>query len=143
MLANNSKYAITGLSHIMENSVKGKKTKVGEIAERHDIPQAFLSKILQSLTREGFLSSKKGPHGGFFLTEKQMQASLMDIVTELEGKDFFSNCLLRFEACNSENPCPIHFLLIKEKDAITNRFRRIKIIDLPHKIPKELIEPKK
>src|SRR5690625_1934114 len=142
MLANNTKYAITGLGHVMKNSVKGENTKVGEIAERHDIPQAFLSKILQGLTRESFLSSKKGPNGGFFLTEKQMQTSIMDIVTELEGKDFFSNCLLRFEACNSENPCPIHFLLIREKDAITNKFRKVKIKDLLHNVPTELTEAK-
>lgn len=142
MLANNSKYAITGLSHIVKNSVKGEKTKVGEIAERHDIPQAFLSKILQELTREGFLSSKKGPYGGFFLSEKQMQTSIMDIVKQLEGEDFFSNCLLRFEACNSENPCPIHFLLIREKDAITNKFRKVKIKDLLHNVPTELTETK-
>ncbi len=140
MLSNISKYAITGLGHIMINSVKGENTKVGEIIERNDVPQAFLSKILQRLTKEGFLSSKKGPNGGFFLTEKQMQVSIMEVITELEGKDFFSNCLLRFEACNSENPCPIHFLLIKEKDAITNRFRKIKIADLLHNIPKELTE---
>lgn len=141
MLANNTKYAITGLGHIMKNSVKGEITKVGEIAERHDIPQAFLSKILQQLTRVGFLSSKKGPNGGFYLTEEQMQTSIMDIVIELEGEDFFSNCLLRFEACNNENPCPVHFLLIKEKDAITNKFRKIKIVDLIDSFPKKLTQP--
>lgn len=141
MLANNTKYAITGLGHIMKNSVKGEITKVGEIAERHDIPQAFLSKILQQLTRAGFLSSKKGPNGGFYLTEEQMQTSIMDIVIELEGEDFFSNCLLRFEACNNENPCPVHFLLIKEKDAITNKFRKIKIVDLIDSFPKKLTQP--
>lgn len=140
MLSNISKYAITGLSHIMINSVKGENTKVGEIIERNDIPQAFLSKILQRLTKEGFLSSKKGPNGGFYFTEKQMQTSVLDIISELEGEDFFANCILRFEACNSKNPCPIHYLVIKEKNALEGKFRKIKIADLLHTIPKELMD---
>ena len=140
MLSNISKYAITGLSHIMINSVKSENTKVGEIIERNDIPQAFLSKILQRLTKEGFLSSKKGPNGGFYLTEEQMQTSVLDIIKELEGEEFFSNCILRLVACNSKNPCPLHFLVIKEKNALDSKFRKIKIKDLLHTVPKELMD---
>lgn len=123
----------------MINSVKGENTKVGEIIESNDIPQAFLSKILQRLTKEGFLSSKKGPNGGFYLTEPQMQTSVMDIITELEGKDFFTNCLLRFEACNSKNPCPLHHLVIKEKNEMDIKFSKIKIADLLDNAPQELM----
>lgn len=139
MLSNISKYAILGLSQIIQNSTIGEKTKVGEIIERVDIPQAFLSKILQQLTREGYLSSMKGPNGGFFLTEEQMQTSISDIITELEGKDIFNNCFLRFEACNSENPCPMHDLIIKEKAAMDVKLRKLKVKDLLNSVPKSLL----
>lgn len=60
MLSNISKYAISALSLIAKRSVQEEKTKVGEIAERFNIPQAFLSKILQKLTKVDYLSSLKG-----------------------------------------------------------------------------------
>jgi len=130
MLSNISKYAISALSLIAKNSTKEEKTKVGEIAERYNIPQAFLSKILQKLTKTGYLSSMKGPNGGFFLNDVQMNHSVLDIIIELEGEDIFAKCILRFEACDSDNPCPIHFLINKEKSQINLRLKKIKIKDL-------------
>lgn len=138
MLSNISKYAILGLSQIVKNSSKGEKTKVGEIIEHVDIPQAFLSKILQKLAKEDYLSSMKGPNGGFHLTEQQMENSILDIITELEGKDIFNTCFLRFVACNSENPCPMHDLIIKEKTFLQVRLRKLKVKDLLDTVPESL-----
>lgn len=140
MLSNISKYAILGLSQIIKNSTKGEKTKVGEITECVDVPKAFLSKILQKLTKQGYLSSLKGPNGGFYLTEEQMKASILDIITELEGKDIFNNCFLSFEACNSENPCPMHDLIIKEKTSLQIKLRKLKVKDLLHSTPLSLTQ---
>lgn len=139
MLSSISKYAILGLSQIIRYSIKGEKIKVGEIVERIDVPPAYLSKILQQLAREDFLSSMKGPNGGFFLTEEQMQISILDIITQLEGKEMFNNCILRFEACNAENPCPMHDLIIKEKNAFQLRLRKLKVKDLLHNVPESLV----
>lgn len=138
MLSNISKYAILGLSQIVQESIKGDKIKVGEIIERTDIPQAFLSKILQKLAKEDYLSSMKGPNGGFYLTESQMQITILDIITELEGKELFSNCILRFEACNTENPCPMHDLIIVEKTNLNKKLKKLKVIDLLKSVPESL-----
>lgn len=142
MLSNISKYAISALSLIAKNSDKGEKTKVGEIAERFDIPQAFLSKILQKLTKVDYLSSMKGPNGGFFLTDAQLNISILNIIIELEGEDIFATCMLRFEECNNENPCPIHHLIVREKSQINLRFKKLKIKDLLNNVPKELVSVK-
>lgn len=140
MLSNISKYAILGLSQIVQKSTKGDKIKVGEIIERTEIPQAFLSKILQKLAKEGYVSSMKGPNGGFYLTEKQMQFTILDIITELEGKDLFHNCILRFEACNMDNPCPMHDLIIVEKTALNTKLKKLKVKDLLKTVPESLTQ---
>lgn len=67
-----------------------------------------------------------------------MNRSILDIIIELEGEDIFEKCILRFEACNSDKPCPIHHLVFKEKTQLNMRFRKLKIKDLLLNVPTEL-----
>ena len=61
-----AEYAIRALVRVAELS-EGKFALVKDIASESDIPQHFLSKILQDLARVGLLRSSKGPGGGFRL----------------------------------------------------------------------------
>jgi Rrf2 family protein len=40
----------------------------------------YLSKVLQQLTRAGFLSTVMGPHGGYKLSRKPREIPLLDVV---------------------------------------------------------------
>ena len=133
MLANSSKYAIKSIVYIVSNSSPEKKLLVKDIAKNIDAPQPFLSKILQQLSTKNYLSSTKGPNGGFFVTEEQLEKSVMDIIVEIEGRDRLKQCALNFENCDSENPCPIHDFISDVKEELRASLSNIKVIDLKDK----------
>ena len=62
------------------------------IAKKLDIPESYLSKVMQRLVKEGLVSSIKGRNGGFFLTSDEVNAPLIRIVNAIDGKDVFLKC---------------------------------------------------
>jgi len=108
MLSNSSKYAIRGVIHIALYANKEKKIGSVEVAEKLSIPAPFLAKILQDLKRKNIISSTKGPKGGFYLTEENLQNSVLDIVECVDGLDKYSQCIMGLHQCNSLTPCALH-----------------------------------
>ena len=80
----------------------------GEISKDLHVPKEFVSKILQTLTHSNIVGSKKGKTGGFFLSKKSSEITLLDIVKSIDGIHIFNQCVLGFSDCDPSNPCPIH-----------------------------------
>lgn len=79
-----------------------------DISSNLNQPKEFISKILQSMTKSDIVGSKKGKEGGFYLKKDPSTIRLIDIVREIDGLDVFNHCVLGFEGCSSDNPCPVH-----------------------------------
>lgn len=69
MFSNSTKYAIRTIEYLLFNKEGGKNT-VGALAKELDIPQPYLSKIMQQLSKSKLISSTKGRGGGFILVKK-------------------------------------------------------------------------
>jgi Rrf2 family transcriptional regulator, iron-sulfur cluster assembly transcription factor len=112
MLSNTCKYAIRAMIYLANYSEGGKKIGIKNITDDLNIPPPFLGKILQRLARENILCSIKGPHGGFALGRKAEDISLYDIIVQVDGEDYFNNCIIRLEPCScfteEISTCPIH-----------------------------------
>ncbi|MDX2429528.1 MAG: Rrf2 family transcriptional regulator [Bacteroides sp.] len=108
MLSNTSKYAIRAVIYLALYASPENKKGLKEISEELGIPTPFLGKILQILSRHQILDSSKGPHGGFALNKPAIDISLMDIIEIIDGTGSFNQCLIRTEACSTENPCSLH-----------------------------------
>lgn len=130
MISNPSKYAIKSLMYLVNNSSEENKLLVKDIAQAVDVPKPYLSKILQLLSNKDYVSSIKGPGGGFFITDEQLNRSIYDVVVETEGKDKLARCLLSFEHCDAKNPCPIHSIIAPPKNALRDTFSKITLGDL-------------
>lgn len=121
MLSNTCKYAIRALIYLGKFSEEGSKIGIKTISKDLSIPTPFLGKILQNLVKQKVLVSTKGPNGGFGLGKPKDEISLYDIVSIIDGEDFFKNCLISMEPCatHHENgqPCPVHnsFAEVREK----------------------------
>lgn len=87
---------------------EGERISIKDLAKRLDIPYHFLGKILQGLTRKGFLTSVKGPHGGFALAMPAEEITLFQIVEAIDGAGFSQNCVMGFPDCSGRNPCAVH-----------------------------------
>ena len=107
MFSNSTKYAIRAIVYMMNDKENGKNTVV-EMARKLSIPQPYLSKVLQQLSKSRIISSSKGRGGGFYLTKDNMLRPLIDVVICIEGYNVFDKCFLGLPECSDENPCLLH-----------------------------------
>ncbi len=102
-----AQYSIQSMLFIAANSSE-QNILVRDVARELGLPSSFLSKILQTLSRYGFLNSVKGPKGGFSLSEKGAASSIAELVAVVDGPMNFDMCLAGFSPCSEENACPFH-----------------------------------
>ncbi|MCF8243672.1 MAG: Rrf2 family transcriptional regulator [Saprospiraceae bacterium] len=108
MFSKSCQYAIRAVAYLAEHKGTDKNAGVKEIAEALQVPQQFLAKILQTLSRHNLISSVKGPGGGFYLDETNVNAPLLEIVEVIDGKNTLNACILGKPTCSSEHPCLLH-----------------------------------
>ncbi|MET7465284.1 Rrf2 family transcriptional regulator [Nonomuraea sp. NPDC005501] len=65
---------------------------IRRLAAWFDLPQEYLKKRLQALTRAGILASTPGARGGFSLARPPERITLMDVVTALQGPSELFRC---------------------------------------------------
>jgi Rrf2 family transcriptional regulator, iron-sulfur cluster assembly transcription factor len=113
MLSNTSKYALRGLIYLAKYSKEDNRIGIKKISKDLNISSPFLGKILQNLVKQKLLVSTKGPNGGFSLSKPPEGISLWDIVTNVDGEEYFTNCLIGLFPCKAHDPskpfCPVHF----------------------------------
>ena len=108
MLTKTCEYAIRAMIYVAQQSKDGQMIPIKEVAEKIDSPQLFIGKILQGLSKKGFLQSSKGRYGGFYIDEKCARFSLADIVMAIDGNKMFKVCGVGLDYSSEKKPCPIH-----------------------------------
>lgn len=108
MFSKACKYGLRAVLFLATHAEEERKLGVKEIAEALDVPGPFLAKLLQQLARARVISSTKGPHGGFYLSEKNLAANLKQVVMCIDGPELFSACILGLPTCSAKHPCPLH-----------------------------------
>ncbi len=75
------------LQALIELSKFKKPVDVNTLSELIEIPKPFLAKLLQNLSKENFIKSFKGIHGGFMLIKKPEDIKIIDVFKAMEDKD--------------------------------------------------------
>ncbi len=95
---------------------------ISTISEKASIPKKFLEVILLELRHAGYVDSKKGKGGGYFLKVPPSQISLANVFRTIEGPiapvacvslHFYQKC----DDCVSEFSCRFRRLMEKVRDA--------------------------
>ncbi len=129
MLSNQSKYAIRAVIYLAIYSNQSSKLGSKKVANLIDIPAPFLAKILQELSKAKLILSTKGPNGGFYMTDKELSRSLMDIIECIDGLEFFKSCFVGLPRCSDENPCAIHHVASPCRDILIRELSERTIAD--------------
>ena len=130
MLSNSSKYAIKGVLFLALNSDEDHKIMVRDIHHIVHVPEAYLAKLLQELSRHDIISSARGPKGGFYLSDNDRKRTLMDIVKVIDGERRVNSCVMGIRNCDMENPCVLHKLVGANKTKLIKVLERTTILDL-------------
>jgi Rrf2 family protein len=97
-------FTLSEASHIAIHSMilimnSPSQLNAGQIAERLDASRPHVSKVLQRLVKDQFLSSGRGPMGGFQLFQKPGNLTLYNIYKSIEGEIRQTECPLENRLC--------------------------------------------
>ncbi len=130
MLSYSCKTAVKAVIYLATKYASGEKAGIKEIAENIVANEHTVGKLLQSLVKQHVINSIKGPAGGFFITEQQLQQPIMQIVNAIDGKQIFKECGLGLSKCSSLHPCPIHNEYQAARELMEKLFKTKTIVDL-------------
>ncbi|MCB7482531.1 RrF2 family transcriptional regulator [Christiangramia sediminis] len=124
MLSKKTKYGIKALAYIARKKDR-KPVQASEISESENISQKFLESILLELRKSGFLGSKKGKGGGYYLIKEPDEIKMTAVIRVLEGPIAMVPCVSlnyyeKCEDCPDEHTCSVHKLMIQVRDASLN-----------------------
>jgi Rrf2 family cysteine metabolism transcriptional repressor len=121
MLSNRAKYATRALVELTKHYDKG-PVSIQEIGDRQNIPVKFLEQILFTLKMVGFVRSKKGPGGGYYLAKPPKEVILGQVVRALDGPIAPISCVsvYGYQECGCPNPetCGLKEVFREARDAI-------------------------
>jgi len=116
-LSKKADYALMAMKHLATDAPHG-TASAREIAERYNIPLELLAKVLQQLTRCGFLVSHMGIHGGYHLARSTTTISVADIIEAIDGPLAITACGPADERCEQFSKCNVRDPLWRVKDRI-------------------------
>jgi Rrf2 family iron-sulfur cluster assembly transcriptional regulator len=127
-LYKSSEYAIRCLVFMAYSG--GGLHSVKSLSDELDIPYKFLGRLMSLLGSEGVVESVQGKNGGFRIVRPLEEIRLAEIVNIVEGLDNYERCILGFDRCDEENPCPMHEFWVGHKDGILHMLKETTLAQL-------------
>ncbi len=134
MLSKKTKYGLKALTFLAIQQDR-EPMQIATIAEQENISQKFLESILLTLRKTGFLGSKKGKGGGYYLIKEPSEIQMTSVIRVLEGPialipcvslNFYEKC----SDCPDENKCAVHKLMLQVRDSALEVYRSTTLADL-------------
>ncbi len=110
--------------------------QIEEIARRQHLPVRYLEQILLSLKRAGFLESKRGVNGGYYLAKHPREITIGAIIRVMEGPLIPIFCVGsgKREICVEEPHCSLRDIWIEVRDAVVRIVDHTTLEDLCRQI---------
>lgn len=120
MLSKKTKYALHALTYLGKHKEQG-AILIQEISEKYGISHKFLENILLELKKAGFLGSKKGKGGGYYLIKEPVDIPLSRIIRLLDGPIALLPCVsLNYyepcEECENQETCGLNKVMANVRD---------------------------
>src|ERR1700674_338338 len=124
MLSKKAKYGLKAMTILAKEYGTG-PLLISDIAKREGIPSKFLELILLELKKSGFLQSKKGKGGGYYLNRLPESISVGSLIRALDGPLALLPCVSqmayeRCAECPDEETCGIRMVFKEVRDATAN-----------------------
>ena len=136
MWTKKGKYGLKALLHLAALPA-GTSALSSEIAAAHALPAKFLEAILLELRNAGFIRSRKGKGGGYYLKLPPNKISLARIIRKIDGPISMLPCvsLYFYERCKNcdEKNCGLHDTMVLVRDANLKLLEKKTVADLAKK----------
>ena len=147
MLTMRTRYALRALIHIAKENRSEHPVSAASIAQAQSISLKFLEAILHDLKQAGFITSKKGIHGGYSLSQEPDKIMLADVIRTINGPialvpcvslNFYEACMI----CPDESKCSLHHVMVDVRDATLAILESTSIMQLVER-EKKLVKSRK
>ena len=108
----------------------GERVQLDALSEAAGVRESFLSKILQRLVHQGFVSSYRGTGGGFCLKTAPEQVTLLQVIEAMEGPTELNVCLGDDPGCGRSSWCGVHPVWRRAQAAVTDVLSSVSIAKL-------------
>ncbi len=137
MISKKTKYAIKALVLLAKNE-GNKPMLISDIATREQLPKKFLEAILLELKHNGYLGSKKGAGGGYYLIKAAADIKLSALLRIVDGPIALLPCVSlnfyeRCEGCIDEANCGIRGVMMEVRDATLKILTETSIADVANR----------
>jgi len=105
MFSQTVEYALRAVVHLADQAPDARTTEQIAVATR--VPKAYLSKVLQGLSRAGIVHSQRGIGGGMTLTRTPAELTILEVVNAVEPLGRIKECPLGL-AAHGVRLCPLH-----------------------------------
>lgn len=122
-------YAVRVMVHLAALP-EGKKAQLNTLAEMTEVRGTFLSKILQRLVHQGFVSSYRGTGGGFCLKMPAEHVTLLQVIESMEGPTRLNVCIKEGPGCVRKSWCAVHPVWRDAQSALTNVLGGMSVAEL-------------
>jgi Rrf2 family protein len=111
----------------------GGSVQTVEIAERQNIPEPYLDQLLTTLSKFGFIRSRRGPQGGHVLAKAPHEISLGMVMAGLEGTAAPLDCIDEPAECTLFSICAQREVWRSVEDAVHSVLSSTTIADLANR----------
>jgi Rrf2 family protein len=132
-LTKKADYGLIALKHLAmlqaKPSIARETASAKEMADVYQIPLPLFSKVLQKLTKAGFLKSEHGTNGGYRLAKSPDKITTLEVVMSIDGPVVLTSCFTH-EGCDQHNSCNVREPLRKVHEGIMRLLGSITISDM-------------
>ena len=136
MLSKKSKYAIKALLALAKVYEQKAPMRISVISEQEHIPRKFLEAILLELRNQGFVGSKMGASGGYYLAKHPEEIMLSTIIRVTGGPIAMLPCVsLNFYEpcegeCKNEEVCGLRDVIKEVREASIKILSKTSLADV-------------
>jgi Rrf2 family nitric oxide-sensitive transcriptional repressor len=119
----------------------GELTTISDIARSFDISRHHLTKVVNDLSRKGYLDTVRGRNGGIRLMRKPEEINVGQMVRDIEDRLDIIGCLETKGYCRIERVCVLRSVLADATEAFLAVLDGHTLADLikPHKALSSLL----
>jgi Rrf2 family protein len=110
-------------------SLNGRPATTRQIAAATRVPEGYLAKVLQTLSRAGLIRSQRGLHGGSVLAHDPKDITVYDVMEAVSPLPRIRTCPLGLTS-HGTNLCPLHRRLDDAVEMVEKAFRESSIAEL-------------
>jgi Rrf2 family iron-sulfur cluster assembly transcriptional regulator len=124
-------YGMFGVLYLAEKD-RSVVTPLSEISQAQQIPEKFLAKIFQSLSKAGIVRSHRGVRGGFTLSRDPREITIKEVLETIQGPYFLMKCLQDKDACirRPEEFCALREVLMIGQKKLISVFEQYSLADM-------------